>query len=353
MIYQKKDNCKTLTDEELEKIDNELYNKGYYEYTWEEDNKIYKTNYSYYKFSYGYVLTEEDITDEKTYYQFVDEKWVVDENPTNAQKDVLFERVLFNHVKEAFNENTDYYYMPEIVPDLFKKVENPVKEEYEQYIYYEKEKNIPEKEYMFTLNNTKFVLPKEKSETKEEIVFTRENLYAAYVINEEKYLLFWHDDLMDSILFKEDGTLVSEKVMGDIGTSKNNIMYLLDNEYNVNLKDINNNIIYNTKNSANAYMIANALTLDNTDYFFYIDEKEQEKIIKLAHYYLEEGANLTYENKDLTIKFSGDLNKLSSVKVNDKELSKDNYTTKSGSTIITLNKKIFRYFRKRNLHIRC
>mgnify|MGYP003302581880 CR=1 FL=1 len=116
--------------------------------------------------------TEEDITDEKIYYQFVDEKWVVAENPTNAQKDVLFERVLFNHVKEAFNENTDYYYMLEIVPDLFKKVENPVKEEYEQYIYYEKEKNIPEKEYMFTLNNTKFVLPKEKSETKEEIIFT-------------------------------------------------------------------------------------------------------------------------------------------------------------------------------------
>ncbi len=54
-------------------------------------------------------------------------------------------------------------------------------------------------------------------------------------------------------------------------------------------------------------------------------------------YSILEGANQTYtKGKDLTIKADGELEKFVKLLVDDKEVSEDNYTKKSGSTIITL-----------------
>ena len=51
------------------------------------------------------------------------------------------------------------------------------------------------------------------------------------------------------------------------------------------------------------------------------------------------GENQTYKNNNIVIKTNGDISKLIRVDVNDKELDKSNYTLKSGSTILSLDKK--------------
>ena len=56
-----------------------------------------------------------------------------------------------------------------------------------------------------------------------------------------------------------------------------------------------------------------------------------------AKYSILEGANQTFTaGKDLVIKASGELEDFVKLLIDDKEVSKDNYTKKSGSTIITL-----------------
>lgn len=61
-------------------------------------------------------------------------------------------------------------------------------------------------------------------------------------------------------------------------------------------------------------------------------------ITKITVYETVTGKEQTYSDNDLTFKFSGDLDLLSSVKVNDVELDTNNYTKTKGSTIITLKK---------------
>jgi len=63
---------------------------------------------------------------------------------------------------------------------------------------------------------------------------------------------------------------------------------------------------------------------------------ETNKFYNMYEYELLSQENPKYEGKDLTVKTSGELDRLTSVKVNGVELETTNYTKKSGSTIITL-----------------
>ncbi|MCR5608309.1 MAG: hypothetical protein K6G26_04530 [Lachnospiraceae bacterium] len=73
-----------------------------------------------------------------------------------------------------------------------------------------------------------------------------------------------------------------------------------------------------------------------TYYMFFAKIKASEEPDEVKYTILE-GANQTYtKGKELVVRASGDLDKLQMLKVDGKELSSDNYTLKSGSTIATL-----------------
>ena len=331
----KNDNCTAMTTKELEEMSDELYTENFVYYRWKDDNKIHKLTDRYDSWGYGYVLTD-NINEKNTYYEFVDEEWVEVEDTTD--KDSLYEYKLFAYPSGEFDENEEYYYVPEAIPELFEKVENPTEEEFDSGMYLVKSDYVIKDEVIASLDGVKFVLPKEISETDSDITFTNEDLWDVYVTEDEIYLLFW-GDLSSTTLFTLDGTLIETSLVESISISDNNVLYIINDKDIVSLLDSTYNLIYQTKKSSNILMFPQSLTLNNSDYFFYIDEEENEKLIKLSHYYLEDGANQTYKNNDLVFKFSGNKSILSSVKINGKELSNENYSVESGSTVITLSKK--------------
>ena len=71
--------------------------------------------------------------------------------------------------------------------------------------------------------------------------------------------------------------------------------------------------------------------MPNSDITIYVNQ--------IFLYKFLEGQDQTFKDKDLIVKTNGDISKLLRIEVNDKELDKSNYEIKSGSTILTLNKK--------------
>ena len=81
----------------------------------------------------------------------------------------------------------------------------------------------------------------------------------------------------------------------------------------------------------------NKIEINNNE--FIMPDKDVTINVKKEYLYkIIEGANQTYNDKDLVIKTNGELNKLEKITVNGKELDSKYYTLISGSTILTLKK---------------
>ena len=94
------------------------------------------------------------------------------------------------------------------------------------------------------------------------------------------------------------------------------------------------NVVYSEKNNIFGIHLAYS---NYTHYLLVVNTKDSTKITKLNEYKLLEGKDQISNNQDLTFRFSGRLENLNKVELNDKELDAKNYEVKSGSTIITLN----------------
>ena len=114
---------------------------------------------------------------------------------------------------------------------------------------------------------------------------------------------------------------VSKLLPGQIGTV--NVPIKEDYLITVILKDDDNNEIVIDEN--------NNFIMPNSDITIYVNQ--------IFLYKFLEGQDQTFKDKDLIVKTNGDISKLLRIEVNDKELDKSNYEIKSGSTILTLNKK--------------
>ena len=83
----------------------------------------------------------------------------------------------------------------------------------------------------------------------------------------------------------------------------------------------------------------NGNIIDVNDNKFVMPNSNVNITVKYKYIYkILSGSNQTYSNKDLIIKTNGDLGNLESIKVNGKILEPSNYSLKSGSTILSLNK---------------
>ena len=86
------------------------------------------------------------------------------------------------------------------------------------------------------------------------------------------------------------------------------------------------------------YEVANGLTAFKVVYGKNKLEQSNKNNIKVEYKILEGAKQELDENSDLIVKADGDINKFVGLNIDGKEINKDNYTVKSGSTIVTLKK---------------
>ncbi len=318
-------------------------------YEWRNDNKIYelvipvKANFVMVKSNDVTVDTTKEyyIYDAQTAgYNFVP-------NPVNGELANYFERtVLIQTSDTVLDPNKKYYY-------IFSGMEIPLEDLNVDNISSYSE-ILPSSEYTKTYKLTAdiddFVIDKEDVNESEDITFKRLELDALLTIKNKTYLLL--TSVPYSYLFETDGTYVpfnptANRIYGSgslyfgqngLGVYVGEIpsvatgsgISIIDDNFN-EVKNVDTNSPYFTSEISsygNVDWFYGASLLDSMDYTFYF----------ISKYDLVSGNNQTYSNSDLTIIFSGDLSKLSKVKVNDEELAESNFLKAEGSTKITLKK---------------
>lgn len=252
--------------------------------------------------------------------------------PKKEELNTYYEEKYFELAKTTKIDNNVTYY--ELKGLKFEKIENPKEENILDYYIISNNQNN-EEEYIKIVD-----LNKEIFEPLFEEAYLKETIKLKD--KEEFYVLVGtlveHTELGPIITFdvyKTDGTKIRELEGIDyIDTYHNSLIGAFKDGlkiYNSNLE-----VIYENKD------LENLREVGYNNYTYYMSSLDREEVeetfYNMYEYKLLEGDNQTYNNKDLTLKFSGRLEKLTNVLVNDKELEESNYKLESGSTIITLNK---------------
>lgn len=171
-----------------------------------------------------------------------------------------------------------------------------------------------------TIDPTKFNLPE---------------LYTHVFGDDDKLFI---QDFRNGTIYDLNGNLIEElNGAGAVKKIGDNLLLVKFYDLSENkILDYDYNVVYDLGKSS-LYFVQN-LTSD-MDYFAinYIGTAE-EHLYELRTYKEENKTNHNFNNNDLTFTFSGKLEKLNSVKINDVELDETKYTKSSGSTIITLKK---------------
>jgi len=284
---------------------------------------------------FEYIVTEDEVVDSnKEYYERIkyeedDEirySYEIVENPDLVNGTYL-ELVFLVFPKNAtIDQNIAYYKKNE---GIYTKVENPKAEEILEYKIIADSKNYD--------NITK--IGQLSQEVYDKIFAETNYSYDIHYdeVNKEVYILISYDDTKKSIIYKADGTIVAEydelMLMEPLG---NNFFIVAKcNEY---YKRIDNKITIIDNTGKTIYESETIPYLETFGYEKYTTYLSYStiKFYNMYEYELLSQDNQKYEGKDLSVKTSGELDRLTSVKVNGEELATSNYTKTSGSTIITL-----------------
>jgi len=330
-MYQVNENkCTVMSTQEI--LD--FMNSRYYIYNFVEDDlNIYQEKMPEYVDRMGYIVTEDKVVDSnKKYFKKIENKnggykFEIIENPDLANGTYL-EAVFLILPESAIIDNNITYYKE--VEGVYTKVENPVAEEVLNY------KVIDNLEDYVSVTKIG-----ELTQEVYDIVFLKENLSTYTFYNEESKEVFFAIDYQDSnksAIYKSDGTKVKEfdgmMLMQPLG---NNFFIVAKCDENweriddkVIIIDTQGNTVLESEN------IPYFESLNYDEYTTYLKNTEVSGFYNIYEYKLLSEDNQKYYGKDLQIKTSGELNRLSSVKVNGTELDASNYTKESGSTIVTL-----------------
>lgn len=304
-----------------------------------------------------FIKTEDNEIDyNKVYYKRVEEYGNTYYYP------ILKEEINVNNIEnyyemfqvleaDSYDENETYYGYDEDFNIILADKEK-VKEEYEQdkeSIYnYVVVVEPTSRELIAEFDTDTFIAPKEKTGYDKDIKF---------IISDSYYTHFEVDGTMYVALYNwEDDKIAIFDIEGNYQTLGEEALYIKDlsisektgyivmikgiDEQEIAIYDSKLNLVYsNEKDIAYTNIIlSNEEKECILEYFF--DELnntyEIGEITILNKYYLVSEDELKYSNADLSFKFSGDLDRLTSVKINDKKLAKDNYLSKKGSTLVTL-----------------
>ena len=335
-----KDNkCVAMTNQE--KLD--FLNSGYVYYdvisdgeTEEElEYKIVKFNDSGY-LTMGYIkTTDTEIINDKQYYTEKDLNHYEFDLVLELKEEDLntyYEYVNLELPKDdEIDEELTYYQYAD--GNLYEKVENPISENILDYYLITDSQNNSSEEEILTLDK--------------EVIETLEESYSHFYVmkNKEKdefYIMagIEHEDsegyyVTYDVYDINGNSLGNFKDIDEMDTYHNSLFgVIIDNKikiYNSEFK-----LLYENEELGYLY----EMSYDNNTHFMvsWNSETYEEKYYNMYVYELLEGSNQTYKNDNLTFRFSGELDKLEKVLVNDKELDKDNYILESGSIIVTLKK---------------
>lgn len=276
----------------------------------------------------GYIKTKDTkINEEKQYFVIEDNGDVVysvgaaDINKINE----YYENVYFKKpLKAEIDVETTYYVRRNSF--IFEEVLNPVVEDIEKYYVLINERLEDEVISYIELNEEIVDKLYEEYGVVEIIKDEYSNNYYFMACEDYSYEIFDIYDINGNKIeaLKEiNGILFSKNGLISIRKNDKHMFYNQEFELVHEFVDINNLFeIYNSE--------------DRGLFFEYDIENEKLNYYELKTYKVLEGNNLTYKGSDLTIRFSGNLDNLEKVLVNDKELDKNNYTLLKGSVIVTL-----------------
>lgn len=244
------------------------------------------------------------------------------------------ETAFFVSPKSATIDENITYYEYDSEESIMVKVENPKEEEIVSYAII----GNPEDYQVITK------IGQMTQETYNKIFSAQTMMYYIHYDEENKeiYILMNYIDDEKSVIYKADGTIVVEydelMFMEPLG-NKFFIVAKCNEEWEliedkVTIIDTNGNKVFESESIP--YF---STTLGYSKYTIYLESGDSWDVLGLYNMYeykLLSDDNQKYEGKDLTIKTSGELSRLTSVKVNGVELDASNYTKTSGSTIITL-----------------
>lgn len=321
--------CIKLTTQEI--LDIEHAGMTYYE-IFKENNEYYieKTN-EYWLYSKFIKTTDTEINSEKTYFTLDENGPVEVTSPEKSMLAEYYEEAVFIAPLSAEIDESITYYIEDGL--TVKKVENPTEEDFFNYIIKAPEDYGHKREKIFKITNTNLI---SELQTKEysRIVYDE--------TNNEAYILIFNDPNTDYIsVYKQDGTKLE--------LPEKTVEYALisDSLYIVITEESTNTYKSSIYNNDNKLLLTNEKDIlllglkinENKNLLLGLNQDISEDVIyELIEYKVISGNNQTYKGKDLELKSSGELSKLDKVLVNDKELNKDDYTLKEGSTIITLKK---------------
>lgn len=335
-----KNECVEMTIQE--KLD--YLNLPFYYYRLNGANDIEEKDYEiikdtmYYR-AMGLLKTEDkEIDEDKTYYVlFFNEETNAMNGYSNVQEpikeelDNYYEEIYFELSKSAeIDEKLTYYKQKDMI---FEKVENPTKENIlEYFIIAEVQEEVYEKVTTLDKDTFKSIIGKKQID---EVVKSKDEdkFYIMTGIENE----LGEDDfefLFD--VYNQDGEPIEElKNINYMQTYHNSLIGVTDD--GIKIYNSNFELLYEFED---LYDLNEDGYNNYTHYMTSWDSKTDEyKYYTMKEYKVLKGNDKTFKDKDLTFKFSGDLEKVLKILVNNKELEKDNYTLESGSTIVTLNKK--------------
>jgi len=284
----------------------------------------------------GYIITEDKIVDENKVYlergeiqegENISIGYKIVTNP-DLENGTYYERVPLITPKTAKIDEKISYYKYDSGLNIFVRVGNPKEEDIYMYaIIGEAEKREPTK--IGTMSQEVY-----------DKIFLMENSSHLVVYDEENgeiYIFITYEERKKSVIYKADGTIVAEydelMLMEPLG---NNFFIVAKcNEY---YKRIDNKITIIDNTGKTIYESETIPYLETFGYEKYTTYLSYStiKFYNMYEYELLSQDNQKYEGKDLSVKTSGELDRLTSVKVNGEELATSNYTKTSGSTIITL-----------------
>lgn len=311
------------------------------------NNKIYK--YLINEPSQEYIKTEDTILNNEKQYYIIETnshnspKFSTTDSPTEDNLNTYYEKAYFTSPVSAKLDNSITYYKlvygDNSIPTYLEKVENPVEKDVAEYsVKYTG--SIKGPELLATINQTIYDN------------VNNQNNYISIYGDEGKLFIVGKDDSIEptvSHTYDLNGNLINSlenaKMISIVGKDLLLVSYI---NGTIKIMTYDYEVIYTFEGYNRAISVE---TIGNINY---IDAAETEEytspmtLFYLKTYKENNGTTHNFNNNDLTFTFSGDLAKLSKVKINNVELSTNNYIKESGSTIITLKKSYLETLKKGN-----
>lgn len=358
LLDMKNKKCKSITEEEFESLENNNDDDIVYDI---RNDKIYEVTFTDEGIIQKYVKSN-SIVYNKEHYILENGKYVKVDNPVYTDIDKYYEVDKFGKAQGDYYDYIDYY----IIKDDNTMILDDTKteDEFKKGLYYErKEKNSIYKE-VAKLIIDKFILKKEISGLEEDMTFEKIDLMEVYKIYDKFYVsvevglgaepalalfdLEGNPLVIDGhSLFGRNGFILSGNNLLSfmVAISENkSYNYIIDKDFNIiNKKEFD-------KGSVN-YIPLLINTNEHIDYFTTegLIDSIIDNIIEIRNYYLISG-DKKYNNKDMNYELSANLKELKSVFINDKEISKEKYTTKDNK--LTLNNKYLSTLEKGNYKLK-